>query len=69
VLYWLLVISYWLLDLLQKSFSSIDETGSPAVPQDLFFLVGWAGEPVLIIFARGLLVIGYSLLIVPKPLL
>jgi hypothetical protein len=25
------------------------------IPQELFFLVGWAGEPVLIIFARGLL--------------
>jgi hypothetical protein len=27
------------------------------IPQDLFFLVGWAGEPVLIIFARGLIII------------
>jgi len=25
------------------------------IPQELFFLVGWAGEPVLIIFARRLL--------------
>jgi len=25
------------------------------IPQELFFLVGWAPEPVLIIFARGLL--------------
>jgi hypothetical protein len=24
------------------------------IPQELFFLVGWAEEPVLIIFARGL---------------
>gem|GEM_PF-5444215 len=25
------------------------------IPQELFFLVGWAPEPVLIIFARGLI--------------
>jgi hypothetical protein len=25
------------------------------IPQKLFFLVGWAEEPVLIIFARGLI--------------
>ena len=25
------------------------------IPQELFFLVGWTGEPVLIIFARGLI--------------
>ena len=25
------------------------------IPQELFFLVGWAGEPVLFIFARGLI--------------
>jgi len=83
-----------LLDLLQKSFSSIDGTGRMPIPQELFgvadlgyerlnmpvieisihkasgfltyffhtlikqrqlfFLVGWAEEPVLIIFARGL---------------
>jgi hypothetical protein len=43
------------LDLLQKSFSSIDGTGKMPIPQELFFLVGWAEEPVLIIFARRLL--------------
>jgi len=25
------------------------------VPQEKMFFVGWAGEPVLVIFARGLL--------------
>jgi hypothetical protein len=27
------------------------------VPQEKMFFVGWAGEPVLVIFARGLLLI------------
>ena len=26
------------------------------IPQELFFLVGWAEEPVLVIFARGLII-------------
>jgi len=34
-----------LLDLLQKSFSSIDGTGKMPIPQELFFLVGWASCP------------------------
>ena len=33
------------LDLLQKSFSSIDGTGKMPIPQELFFLVGWASCP------------------------
>jgi hypothetical protein len=34
-----------ILDLLQKSFSSIDGTGKIPIPQELFFLVGWASCP------------------------
>jgi hypothetical protein len=33
------------LDLLQKSFSSIDGTGKMAIPQELFFIVGWPSCP------------------------
>ena len=33
------------LDLLQKSFSSINGTGKMPIPQELFFLVGWASCP------------------------
>jgi len=33
------------LDLLQKSFPSIDGTGKMPIPQELFFLVGWASCP------------------------
>jgi len=44
-----------LLDLLQKSFSSIDGTGSSAHPTRVIFFVGWAEEPVQFIFARGLI--------------
>ena len=43
------------IDLLQKSFSSIHGTGKMPIPQEKINLVGWAGEPVLIIFARGLM--------------
>ena len=44
------------LDLLQKSFSSIHGTGSPAHPTRKNKSCGMAGEPVLNIFARGLLI-------------
>jgi hypothetical protein len=40
---------------LQKSFSSIDGTGSSAHPTRVIFFVGWAEEPVQFIFARGLI--------------
>ena len=43
------------LDLLQKSFSSIDGTGSGAHPTRVIFSCGMGILPVLFIFARGLL--------------